>query len=131
MKTVQLAAICLAVATLPVLAKPMVEQEGPLSPCIVAPDPADDTLKKASDQWVVEIATAFSQEQALDIFNRMKQEHADVLGDFAPIVVEQCNLSMGNKPQYSARIVTESQDEAQSLCRKLQQSGGACLVQKD
>lgn len=131
MKTVQLAAMCLAAATLPVLANPMVEQEGSLSPCIGAPDSANDTLEEASDQWVVEIATAFSEQQALDMFNRMKQEHADVLGDVAPIVVAQCNLSMGNKPQYSARIVAESQDEADSLCRKLQQGGGACLVQKD
>lgn len=131
MKTVQLATICLAVATLPVLADPRFEQEGPLTPCIGVPDQADDTLQKASDQWVVEVATAFTQQQALDKFNHMKQEHADVLGDFAPIVVEQCNLSMGNRPQYSARVVTESQDEADSLCQKLQQSGGACLVQKD
>jgi hypothetical protein len=121
----------LVVASLPVVAKSMVEQEGPLSPCIGTPDSANDTLKKASDQWVVEIATAFSEQQALDMFNRMKQEHADVLGDVEPIVVEQCNLSMGNKPQYSARVMAESQDEANSLCGKLQQGGGACLVQKD
>ena len=131
MKTLQIAALWLAVATLPALAAPAVEQQGPLLPCVGAPDAADDTLQKASDQWVVEIATAFSEQEALDIFNRIKQEHADILGDFAPIVVEQCNLSMGNKPQYSARIVTDSQDKADSLCQKLQQSGGSCLVQKD
>lgn len=125
------AALWLAVATLPAVADPKVEQEGPLSPCIGVPDAASDTLQAASNQWVVEIATAFSQEQALDSFNHMKQEHADVLGDVTPIVVEQCNLSMGNRPQYSARVVTETRDEADSLCQKLQASGGACLVQKD
>jgi hypothetical protein len=118
-------------ATVSALAEPAVEQEGPLSPCTGAPDPAEDTLPKASNQWVVEIATAFSKQQALDAFNRVKQEHADILGDYTPIVVEQCDLSMGNKPQYSARIVRDSQDEAASLCNKLQQSGGSCLVQKD
>jgi hypothetical protein len=38
---------------------------------------------------------------------------------------------LGNKPQYSAGIVTDSRDAADSLCNKLQQSGGACLVQKN
>ena len=131
MRTIQLAALLLAIATLPALADPTIEQEGPLSPCIGAPDAADDTMKEASDQWAVEIATAFTEDEAVDMFNRMKQEHSDILGDFAPIVVEQCNLSMGNKPQYSARVITESRDEADSLCQKLQQSGGSCLVQKD
>lgn len=131
MKTVHLTVLCLMLASLPALAEPTTEQEGPLSPCIGAPDSANDSLPKASSQWVVQIATAFSKEQALDQFNRVKQEHADILGDETPIVVEQCDLSMGNKPQYSARIVRDSRDEATSLCNKLQQSGGACLVQKD
>jgi len=126
MKTVQLTALCLMLATVPAHAEQAVEQEGPLSPCIGAPDPSNDSL-----QWVVDIATSFSKEQALDAFNRMKQAHADILGDYEPIVVEQCNLSMGNKPQYSARIVTESRDAANSLCNKLQQSGSICLVQKN
>ena len=131
MKTVQLTALCLMLASLPAFAEPATQQEGPLSPCVGAPDPADDNLPQAASQWVVQIATAFSKEQALDQFNRVKQEHADVLGDATPIVVERCNLTMGNKPQYSVRIVADSKDDATSLCKKLQQSGGACLVQKD
>jgi len=131
MKTVQLTALCLMLATVPAHAEQAVEQEGPLSPCIGAPDPSNDSLPRVADQWVVDIATSFSKEQALDAFNRMKQAHADILGDYEPIVVEQCNLSMGNKPQYSARIVTESRDAANSLCNKLQQSGSICLVQKN
>ena len=131
MKTVQFTALCLMLATVAAYAEPAVEQEGPLSPCMGAPDPSNDLLPRAADQWAVEIATTFSKEAALVAFNRMKQKHADILGDYEPIVVEQCNLSMGNKSQYSARVVTETRDAADSLCDKLQQSGGTCLVQKN
>ena len=124
------------VATLPALADPVVvEQEGPLAPCAKAPDAASDgSAQQATESefpWAVEIATAFSKEEALDQFNRMKQDHTSVLGTVDPIVVEQCNLSMGTKPQFSARIPAETREAANSLCAKLQESGGACLVQKN
>ena len=130
MNTAQLTVLWLMLCSAPALADTALEQEGPLSPCIGAPDASNDSLPRETDQWVVQIATTFSKAQAIDAFDRMKENYTNILGDYEPIVVEHCNLSMGNKPQYSARIVMESRDAADNLCNELQQSGGACLVQK-
>jgi hypothetical protein len=109
-----------------------VEQEGPLSPCVQAPDGASAGPSAAQAQpWGVEIATAFSREEALEEFARVKEAHTDLLGSFDPILVEQCDLHMGTKVQYSARIGAGSREDADALCAKLKASGGACIVQKN
>jgi hypothetical protein len=136
MRELQLIAFCVMLAALPARAEPLaVEQEGPLSPCAEGPDVADDASAPAADAsahaWGVEIATAFSKEEALDDFARVQQDHADLLGSYEPMLVEACNLHMGTKLQYSARIGTENREAADKLCAKLQASGGACIVQKN
>lgn len=127
MRGLQLTAVCLMLAVLPAAAEPVAEQEGPLSPCVTS-----GTAKAtAADDWVVEIATAFSEEKALEAFKRAQQTYSDILGNYEPIVVEQCDLSLGEAPGYSARIVMPDEDKANDLCGKLEKAGGACLVQKD
>jgi hypothetical protein len=53
------------------------------------------------------------------------------LGSYAPILVETCDLSLGTKLRYSARIGMQSRDDADKLCASLQAAGGACIVQKN
>ena len=81
--------------------------------------------------WGVEIATSFSKQEARDLFAQAKQDHADLLGSYDPMVVETCDLHMGTDLQYSVRIGTDSRDAADGLCVKLQAAGGACIVQKN
>jgi SPOR domain len=122
----------LTLAAGPVFGGAPVEQEGPLSPCVQAPEGASAGPSSAQAQpWGVEIATAFSSEEALEEFARVKQDHADILGSFDPILVEQCDLHMGTKVQYSARIGAGSREDADALCAKIKTSGGACIVQKN
>ncbi len=133
MRDALLFGVCLMLAAAPALGGPVVEQEGPISPCVQTQGGASGNAAPARAQlpWGVEIATAFSEQEALEEFARIKQDHADILGSFAPIVVEQCDLHMGTKPQYSARIGMESREDADSLCAKLIAKGGACIVQKN
>ena len=49
---------------------------------------------------------------------------------YDPILIEQCDLHMGTRVQYSARIGAASWEDADALCAKLMASGGACIVQK-
>jgi hypothetical protein len=70
-------------------------------------------------------------ERRLAEFDRVKDDHADVLGSYEPMVVETCDLHMGTKLQYSARIGMDSREEANALCAKLQAAGAACIVQKN
>jgi hypothetical protein len=132
-ETVSLVAASLMLAISPALAGPSVEHEGPLSPCVqteaTASEEADNP--QAAQAWGVEIATAFSEQEALDEFASVKGSYSDLLGAYDPMLVEVCNLSMGTKLQYSARIGTDSREAADQLCAQLRAAGGACIVQKN
>ena len=124
-------ALCITLVAGGAVAGPTVEEE-PLAPCVQPQGEANaDASAKPGLEWGVEIATSFSREEALDQFARVKQDHAGILGDYEPMVVESCDLHMGTKLQYSARIGMESREDAESLCSKLQADGGACIVQKN
>jgi hypothetical protein len=123
--------LCVTITAGPAFAGATVEQEGPLSPCAQTPGGASAGSPAAQAQpWGVEIATAFSKEEALAEFDRVKQDHSDILGS-DPIIVPQCDLHLGTKLQYSARIGAASREDADALCAKLRASGGACIVQKN
>jgi hypothetical protein len=107
-------------------------EEEPLAPCSKPQDGASGASSaQAAYAWGVEIATSFSKQEALDLFAQAKQDHADLLGSYDPMVVETCDLHMGTDLQYSVRIGTDSRDAADGLCAKLQAAGGACIVQKN
>lgn len=133
MMKILLLLLCLVLAAEPAFAGPSVEQEGPLSPC--APPQAESGSgtppAQPANAWGVEIATSFSKADALDQFTRIQQDHAGILGAYQPIVVENCDLHMGTKLQYSARIGMDSREDADALCTKLKADGGACIVQKN
>jgi hypothetical protein len=119
--------LCLLFGATAALAGATVE-EGPLAPC--APShPGGDTAGQPA--WGVEISSAFSKDEALAEFDKVKQSYADLLGSYAPMVVETCDLHLGTALRYSVRIGMESRDAADALCAKLQQAGGACVVDKN
>jgi hypothetical protein len=128
-----LAMLGLLLAAAPAFAGPAVESEGPLSPCATAQSaPGNDaTQSQAEPSWGVEIATSFSKDDALAQFAKAKQDHNSILASYDPTVIETCDLHMGTKLQYSARISTDTRDEADALCAKLRNDGGACIVQKN
>jgi hypothetical protein len=116
----------------PALAGPQVEEEGPLSPCVPSQGEASSTTAgQPAQAWGVEIATSFSRDEALAEFDRVKQAHANLLASYQPMVVETCDLHLGTKLQYSARIGMDSREDADALCAKLQAAGGACIVRKN
>jgi len=113
------------------LAGPTVD-EGPLAPCFQPQGGASGgSSVQPAYAWGVEIATSFSKQEALDLFAQAKQDHADLLGSYDPMVVETCDLHMGTDLQYSVRIGTDSREAVDGLCAKLQAAGGACIVQKN
>jgi hypothetical protein len=111
----------------PALAGAPVEQDGPLAPC----KGGGSSATRPSSPWSVELASSFSKQEALDGFNQAKQAYPDVLGAYEPILVEYCDLSLGTDIRYGARIGFDDRDAADQLCAKLQEAGGACIVQKN
>jgi hypothetical protein len=124
--------LCLTITAGPAFAGTTVEQEGPLSPCVQTPDSAStDSSAAPAQPWGIQIATALSKEEALAEFSRVKQDHADILGSYDPIIVAQCDLDLGTKLQYQPGSGAAGREDADALCAKLRASGGACIVQKN
>ena len=111
----------------PALAGAPVEQDGPLAPC----QGADSSATRPTSPWSVELASSFSKQEALDGFNQAKQAYPDVLGDYEPVLVEYCDLSLGTDIRYAAWIGFDDRDAADQLCAKLREAGGAYIVQKN
>ena len=126
-------ALCLMLAAGSAVNGAAVGQEAPLSPYVQTPSGARGNVAdtQADQSWGVEVATAFSKEEALDEFTQAKQDYADILGSYEPDLIEQCDLHMGTKLQYSARIKMDTRENADALCAKLRARGGACIVQKN
>lgn len=113
-------------------AGPAVEQEGPLGPCVEGGGASNTAPANPSGPaWGIELATSFNKQEALDDFARVQQQYSALLGGYQAIIVEDCNLHMGTTPQYSAKIGTDSREDADALCTKLKAQGGACIVQKN
>jgi len=105
--------LCLTITAGPAFAGTTVEQEGPLSPCVQTPDSAStDSSAAPSQPWGIQIATALSKEEALAEFSRVKQDHADILGSYDPIIVAQCDLHFG----YEAAIFSQDRGRQSRGC---------------
>jgi hypothetical protein len=126
MKRALLLGLWVLLAAVPAFAGATVD-EGPLAPCA----PQTGAEAQPAYAWGVEIASAFSKDEALAEFDRVKQDHSDLLGSYEPMVVETCDLHLGTELRYSARIGMDNRDDADALCAKLQAAGGACIVQKN
>ena len=78
--------------------------------------------------WGVHLAAGWSRQKALDQYQRIRQRHTDTLSGEEPIVVRLTNHSMGTAERYLVRIGQPSRDQAESLCARLKDAGGACVV---
>ena len=89
------------------------------------------TASGAWRPWGAHVATSFSKAKALAQFGRLKRAHQALLGDREPFVLPERNLSRGRRSMYMVQIGADSRSDAENLCTRLRQDGGACIVQKN
>jgi len=128
-KTLLAAVLVLVLPALPARADP-VEAGNPLAPCLKGESLPEEVMPTGIG-WGVQIASDFSEQEALDDFTQVQKDYSDILGDYSPTVVAVCNLNMGTDLRYSARIAFDDRDAADQLCAKLKKAGGACIVLRD
>jgi hypothetical protein len=89
------------------------------------------TASGAWRPWGVHVSSSFSKAKALAQFGRLKRAHQELLGDREPFVQPERNLSRGRRAMYMVQIGADSRADAEKLCTRLRQDGGACIVQKN
>ncbi|HMN87674.1 MAG TPA: lytic transglycosylase domain-containing protein [Bauldia sp.] len=77
--------------------------------------------------WGVQVAGNFSLARALASYSALQRRHSILTGRL-PLIVRAVSRSRGRAPIFQVRIPAETRESAAELCRKLQASGGACVV---
>jgi hypothetical protein len=80
--------------------------------------------------WGVQLAGNFSKSVALASYGRVRQHHAGILGDVAPMVIGTRLRSRGTGAFYRVRIPAATRAAATDMCDRLRKQGGACVVLK-
>lgn len=78
--------------------------------------------------WGIQLAGNFSKALALASFNRTRGQYARVIGEVRPMIIGTRFLNRGTRAFYRVRIPAESRQAADTLCGRIRQAGGACLV---
>lgn len=77
--------------------------------------------------WGVQVAGNFSLARAIASYSALQRRHS-ILAGRLPLIIRAVSKSRGRAPLFQVRIPAENREEAADLCRKLQASGGACVV---
>lgn len=100
-------------------------------PAVVAdasPAPADEAPAVAPGTWSVQLAAPPSEAEANNTAARLQKKFSDQLGGLKPSIHK---ADSAGKSVYRVRVGSLSQDDAKSLCAKLQAGGGSCFVVKN
>jgi hypothetical protein len=81
--------------------------------------------------WGVQLAAGRSESIALASFGRVQARHSALLAGLKPLVLRKRNPAMGRAQRIDVRIGADSRLEAERLCARLRQAGGACLVARN
>ena len=83
----------------------------------------------ARQPWGVQVATGINHSAAQVAFNRARKGLSSIIGGRGPIFVRSSEVA--GERGYSVRIGAGSRREAVRLCRRIRQSGGACLIRRN
>lgn len=78
--------------------------------------------------WGIQLAGNFSKQLALASFSRARAQYAKVVGDVRPMIIGTRLRFRGTRAFYRVRIPAETRAAADTLCSKIRQAGGACIV---
>ena len=78
--------------------------------------------------WGIQLAASGSETIALAAFGRIRARHSSLLSGIKPLVIRKRNPAMAMRRMVNVMVGAESRAEAERLCGKLRQAGGACLV---
>ena len=78
--------------------------------------------------WGVQLAGNFSKALALRSFARESRSYAKLLGDVRPMIIGTLLRSRGSRPFYRVRAPAQTREEAESVCARIREAKGNCMV---
>ena len=86
---------------------------------------SDEAAPASTGAFGLQLAAAGSEDEARGIFARLQKKYSGELGSFKPTIRK---ADSGDKSVYRVRVGNLAQDQAKSLCARLQAGGGTCFV---
>ena len=80
--------------------------------------------------WGAHLTASWSRKKALTQYSQIQSRFPGVLSGKAPMVVRLTKHSMGNAARFAVRIGQPDRAQAEKLCTRLIEAGGACVVYK-
>jgi hypothetical protein len=80
--------------------------------------------------WGVQVAGHPNEAIAINIYHKLQDRFPSILGDVKPIVMRARPIS-GPRRITAVRIGANSRGEANTVCNRLRQAGGACVVMRN
>jgi hypothetical protein len=80
--------------------------------------------------WGIQVAGSFRRSAAIGQWQRLRRQFAAVLAGYEPVVQRQ-RTPIGRSSIYAVRLGAKTRAEADRVCARLTQAGGACLVMKN
>lgn len=87
--------------------------------------------KRPQATWVALLTGTWSEKKARSVYANLQKKYPKVLGNRAPKVKIARTSSKKTKPKAHVRLVAESRKEAEELCKRLKEGGGACVVKQE
>ncbi|MCC6889905.1 MAG: transglycosylase SLT domain-containing protein [Hyphomicrobiales bacterium] len=82
----------------------------------------------ATRPWAVQLAAGFSRESVLAAYQRAIVRFGHLFDRHDPIISKALVRSRGTRALIQARVGADTRAQADTLCARLRQSGGACMV---
>lgn len=83
-----------------------------------------------SKPWSIQVAGHFNRSVAQRAWQRIEQRNRSILRDL-PHAISQAPTAMGRRAIYAVRVGADSRSFANSICARLRQNGGSCIVMKN
>lgn len=80
------------------------------------------------EPWGVQLVGNWSEDRALAAYEAVAQKYRAILGERQPLIVKARTPGRGPVQRNLVRIAEPTRGDAESLCRRLRQAGGACIV---
>ena len=105
--------------------KPKAAPPAQTADATAGPDTTASTSPAASGAFAVQLAAPSTEQDAKDVMSRLEKKFSAELVGRKPSIHK---AEKGDKSIYRVRVSNLSQDDAKTLCSKLQVGGGSCFV---
>ncbi len=90
--------------------------------------PSGERVRADWAPWGVQLAGNWSEGRALAAYDALAQKYRAILGERQPLIIKARTPGRGPARRNLVRIAEATRADAEALCRKLRQAGGACIV---